>query len=114
MRSGHIAERLSLPDRLLAAEEEKRESWLPLEVNVIHTDSQGTASALGFATRMAHDLGACIRVRAAVSVPLQLSLDQSLISVQFIERLLCDLARKFAAGVDEKTVQVYLKLFCGS
>jgi len=44
MRSGHIAERLSLPDRLLAAEEEKRESWLPLEVNVIHTDANGTRS----------------------------------------------------------------------
>lgn len=84
------------------------EGSLPLEVNVIHTDSQGTASALEFATRMARNLGACIRVRAAVSVPLQLPLDQSLISVQFIERLLCDLALKFGAGVDEKTVRVYL------
>jgi len=103
-----MAELLSQPIRLLGTEECQTEDSLPLEVNVIHTDPRETASALGFATRMAHNLGACIRIRAAVPVPLQLQLDQSLISVQFMERLLCDLARRFGAGVDEKTVQVYL------
>lgn len=103
MRSEYIAELLSPSIRPLGAEEGG-----PLEVNVIHTDQRDTVCALGFAARMARNLGACIRIRAAVPVPLQLQLDQSLISVQFIEKMLCDLARRFGAGVDEKTVQVYL------
>ena len=108
MRSEYISKLLSQPSPPLAADGDRATDALPVEVNVIHTDPVGTATALEFATRMARNLGACIRVRAAVSVPLQLPMDQSLISVQFMEQLLCDVALEFGAGIDEKTVQVHL------
>jgi hypothetical protein len=108
MRSEYISELLSQPVPSPAADDDRATDALPVEVNVIHTDPRCTATALEFAARMARNLGVCIRIRAVVSVPLQLPMDQSLISVQFMERLLCDLARKFGAGVDEKTVQVHL------
>jgi hypothetical protein len=108
MRSEYISELLSQPVPPLAAEDDRATDALPAEVNVIHTNPRGTATALEFAARMARNLGVCIRIRAMVSVPLQLPMDQSLISVQFMEQLLCDLAHDFGAGINEKTVQVHL------
>ena len=108
MRSEYISELLSQPISPLAAADDRTADSLPLEVNVIHTDPHGTAAALKFATCIANNLGARIRVRAVVAVPLQLPMDQSLISIQFMERLLCDLARRFGSNADEKTVQVHL------
>ena len=46
-----------------------------LEVNVIFTDERATAAALKAAGALALDLGACIRVRAAIAVPSALPLD---------------------------------------
>ena len=62
-----------------------------LEVNVIFTDPHATAAALKTAGSLARDLGACIRVRAAIAVPYALPLDKPPVSVGFIEELLSDL-----------------------
>src|SRR5260370_910478 len=56
-----------------------------LEVNVIFTDAQATAVALKTAGSLARDLGACIRVRAAIAVPYSLPLDKPPVSVHFTE-----------------------------
>ena len=69
-----------------------------LEVNVIYTDSNSTMAALKTAGLLARDLGACIRVRAAIAVPYTLPLEEPPVSVGFIEDLLCGLVR--SAGLD--------------
>src|ERR1700756_1195428 len=61
------------------------------EVNVIFTDPQATVAALRTAGSLARDLGANIRVRAAITVPYTLPLEEPPVSVAFTERLLSDL-----------------------
>src|ERR1700694_1862112 len=56
-----------------------------LEVNVIFTEPHATAAALMTAGSLARDLGACIRVRAAIAVPYALPLEKPPVSAGFIE-----------------------------
>ena len=79
-----------------------------LEVNVIFTDPQATVAALKTAGSFARDLGACIRVRAAISVPYALPLDKPPVSVPFTERLLFDLVRRMEQADFEPTIHLYL------
>ena len=79
-----------------------------LEVNVIFTDPQATAAALKTAGSLARDLGACIRVRAAIAVPYALPLDKPPVSVRFTERLLSDLVCRLELDAFEPSVHLYL------
>src|ERR1035437_8457145 len=78
------------------------------EVNVIFTDPQATAAALKTAGSLARDLGACIRVRAAIAVPYALPLDKTLVSAGFIEEILSDLVCRLELDVFEPSVHLYL------
>jgi hypothetical protein len=79
-----------------------------LEVNVIFTDPQATAVALRTAASFARNLGACIRVRAAISVPYGLPLDEPPVSLPFTESLLCDLVCRLEQSDLEPTIHLYL------
>lgn len=78
------------------------------EVNVIFTDPQATVAALKTAGALARDLGACIRVRAAISVPYTLPLDKPPVSVPFTERLLFDLVCRLGQSDIEPSIDLYL------
>jgi hypothetical protein len=78
------------------------------EVNVIFTDLQATVAALRAAGSLARDLGACIRVRAAISVPYALPLDEPPVSLPFTERLLSDLVCRMEQRDFEPTIHLYL------
>lgn len=79
-----------------------------LEVNVVYTDPQATAAALKTAGSLARDLGACIRVRAAIAVPYALPLDKSPVSVRFTEDFLSGLVCRLELGTFEPSVHLYL------
>ena len=78
------------------------------EVNVIFTDPQATVAALKTAGTLARDLGACVRVRAAIPVPYALPLDEPPVSVPFTERLLSGLVCRLEQGDFEPTIHLYL------
>lgn len=80
----------------------------PLEINVIFTRKEETAAALRAAESLARELGACIRLRAGIVVPLQLPLEQPLVSVPFVERMLSDLVEQSRADGVEHTVHLYI------
>ena len=79
-----------------------------LEVNVVFTEPQATAAALRAAESFARGLGACIRLRAAIIVPLQLPLDRPQVSVHFMEQLLSDLAGQPEQAGSGVTVHLYV------
>lgn len=79
-----------------------------LEVNVIFTDPQATVAALKTAGSLARDLGARIRVRAAIAVPYRLPLDKPLVSAGFIEDLLSDLVCRLNLDDFEPSVHLYV------
>ena len=79
-----------------------------LEVNVIFTDPQATAAALKTAESFARDLGACIRMRAAIPVPYPLPVDKPPVPVSFTERLLSDLVCHLEQGGLEPTIDLCL------
>ena len=79
-----------------------------LEVNVIFTDPQATVAALKTAGVLARDLGASIRVRAAIHVPYTLPLDKPPVSVGFLESLLCRLVRRSELHTFEPSVHLYM------
>lgn len=80
----------------------------PLEVNVIFTELQATAAALRAAESLARGLGACIRLWAAIIVPLRLPLDRPPVSVRFMEQLLGDLAGQPEQDGSDVTVHLYV------
>lgn len=79
-----------------------------LEVNVIFTNARATAAALTCAETLAQDLGAVIRLRAGIVVPLQLPLEEPPVSVAFTERMLSDLVSGLDADRFERTVDLYV------
>jgi hypothetical protein len=79
-----------------------------LEVNVIFTDAQATGAALKTAGELARDLGACIRVRAAIAVPYALPLEKPPVSPEFIEKVLCSLIARLDLAAFEPSVFIYL------
>jgi hypothetical protein len=80
----------------------------PLEVNVIFTELEATSAALQAAESFARELGAHIRLRAGLVVPLQLPLDQPLVSVEFFERSLRDLINRPDQDELERTAHLYI------
>jgi hypothetical protein len=81
---------------------------LPLEVNVIFTEPQATSAALKAAESFARGLGACVRLRAAITVPWQLPLDQPPVSVSFFAQILRDLVDQQNPDALERTVHLYI------
>jgi hypothetical protein len=79
-----------------------------LEVNVIFTDPQATVAALKTAGSLARDLGACIRVRAAITVPYRLPLNKPPVSAGFIEEFLSDLVCRLNLDDFEPSVHLYV------
>jgi hypothetical protein len=80
----------------------------PLEVNVIFTELQATVVALKSAESLAKGLGASIRVRAAIIVPVRLPLEHPPVSVSFMEQLLSELVSHPESDALEYTVHLYL------
>lgn len=78
-----------------------------LEVNVIFTDPRATMAALKTAGLLARDLGACIQLRAAITVPYALPVDKPPVSVKFIESLLCGLVCRADLDAFEPSVHLY-------
>ena len=74
---------------------------------MIFTDPQATVAALKTAGSLARDLGACIRVRAAIAVPYALPLDRPPVSADFIEELLSDLVCRLDLDAFEPSVHLY-------
>jgi hypothetical protein len=85
------------------------ESPRRLEVNLILTTQQATLYALETVECLARDLGACIRLRAAVVVPYPLAADESPVSIPFLERSLFDLISRLERDGFEATAHLY---FC--
>ena len=85
-------------------------SWVPetLEVNVIFTDPEATAAALQTARSLSRDLRAVIRLRAGIVVPMQLSLGEPQVSLEFMERLLRGLAEQLEVAGCEIPVDLYV------
>ena len=108
MKSEYIAELLSQPERLFVWGPTAGRDSRRLEVNVIHTDPQGTAAALNAAGLLARGLSACVNVRAAIPVPRRLPINQSPVSVQFVEKLLRDLVGRINPHTFESTVHLYV------
>jgi hypothetical protein len=79
-----------------------------LEVNVVFTDQQATILALKTAESLARDLGACIRMRAAIAVPYPLPVDKPPVPVSFTRRLLSALICNLEQGAFEPTIDLYL------
>jgi hypothetical protein len=80
----------------------------PLEVNVIFTELKATAAALKAADSLARELGAHIRLRAGLVVPVQLPLDQPLVSVEFLQKVLRELVNVSEPDALERTAHLYI------
>jgi hypothetical protein len=104
LRTGFAATAQSVPSRDSAADLEPKR----LEVNLVFTDLQTTAAALGNVESFARDLGACIRLRALLVVSRQLPLDEPAVSLRFIEGCLEDLVSRLDYDGFESTAHVYL------
>ncbi len=76
-----------------------------LEVNVLFTTTQGTLSALRMAGKLAHDLGARIRVIVPQVVPFPLDLSHPPVKPEFTARRVCTMVSRHAI---ETEIQVCL------
>jgi len=108
MKSEYIAELLSQPERLIMWGSTARSDSRQLEVNVLHTEPQATAAALNAAGVLARGLRACVHVRAA-PVPRRWPINQSPVSVQFVEKLLRDLVGRINPHTFENTIHSYVR-----
>jgi hypothetical protein len=79
-----------------------------LEINLIFTDQQATLSALEAVESLARDLGACIRLRATIVIPYSLPVDESPVSIPFLERCVFDLSSRLERDGFEATANLYV------
>ncbi len=98
----------NLPGKTIAPKTAPAFAAGPLEVNVIFTDPPATAAALQFAQSLARELGACLRLRAAIAVPLRLPLDAPQISVAFLQETLRKLASEIERDAFDPAIHLYL------
>lgn len=80
----------------------------PLELNVIFTTMEETVVALKAAESLARELGARIRLRAGIVVPVRLPLDQPLVSVNFFEQTLRKLMHSSESDEFERVIHLYI------
>src|SRR5262249_43484423 len=104
MNSLHNTVTLNPPDRSVRWTTGSETGSESLEVNVIFTDPDATAAALKAAGTLARGLGAQIRLRAAITVPLRLAMEQAPVSIRFMEQLLGQLAEEAESGGTDVTV----------
>jgi hypothetical protein len=79
-----------------------------LEVNLIFTNQQVTVRALETVESLARDLGACIRLRATIVVPYPLAVDESPVSIPFLERSLFDMISRLERDGFKATAHLYV------
>ena len=79
-----------------------------LGINVVYTGPEATAAAFRVAEALARGLEATVHVRAAVSVPYHLSVSNPLISLSFLQQLLCGIIERFASTTRQYVLHVYL------
>lgn len=108
MKKAHNAEGIHAPGRFLKSGNARATSAEPLEVNVIFTDREATAAALKMTESLARGLGACIRLRAGIVVPVQLPLDRPPVSVGFFEKMLREVAGDAQPDGQERSIHLYL------
>jgi len=108
MKKLYNADIVKQPGRSVAWDRTSGVGSEPLEVNVIFTEPETTAGALKAAESFAQGLGTRIRLRAAIVVPLRLPLDQSPVSVRFMEQLLRDLVGQREPDGSERTAHLYV------
>ena len=108
MKKQYNVEIVKQPGRLVTGEAPAGFDSESLEVNVVFTEPEATAAALTAAESFARGLGAYIRVRAAIVVPMRLPLDQSPVSLPFMEERLRDLVGQPEPDGSEVTVHLYL------
>jgi len=108
MKNLHTTTSATLPERPVTGEPVTGFAPEPLEVNVIFTDPVATAAALKRAESFARDLGACIRLRAGIVVPMTLPLDQPPVSVRFTEEILSNIVDVLEQDVFQATVHLYI------
>jgi hypothetical protein len=106
--SNRYHDTVNLPGKAITRETLPGFASGPLEVNVIFTDLQPTAAALKFAQSFARELGAHIRLLAAIAVPVQLPLDEPAVSVAFWEETLRKLASPLHGDTFSPTAHLYL------
>jgi hypothetical protein len=102
------AESINAPGRSFAGENVCATSAEPFEVNVIFTTREATAAALKASERLASGLADCIRLRAGIVVPLQLPLDQPLVSVEFFTKVLQEVAGQPGPDGLERSIHLYV------
>lgn len=76
------------PDKTVALKPDAGFAVGSLEVDVIYTDQESTAAALGVGQSLARDLGARIHLQYAVTVPFPLPLESPGVSVSFLQEQL--------------------------
>lgn len=103
-----IAEHLGRPIR--SSLESTRIAGSPesLSVNVVYTEPGATGAALRLAESLARGLDATIHVRAIVSVPSRLSIDQPPVSVSFLKRLISEGVERFGSPACKYVLHMYL------
>lgn len=101
-------ESANAPARLFAGENVCATSAEPFEVNVIFTTCEATAAAVKASESLAHGLAERIRLRAGIVVPLQLPLDQPLVSVEFFEKVLQEVAGEPGTDGLERSIHLYV------
>lgn len=108
MQSEYITELLNQSSAWPLSSSTLRNDPSGAEINVIHTDQHATAAALRRAAALARGLGMAIHVRAAITVPVRLAIDQSPVSVDFMRTLLCRLVQGLESDLAECRVHLYL------
>lgn len=98
----------SAPGRCFAPERACTTSAEQFELNVIFTDREATAAAVKISESLARDLAACIRLRAGIVVPLQLPLDQPLVSVEFFGQVLREVVGQPEPDGPERLIHLYV------
>ena len=109
MNAQHISQFLS-PPRQRPSDWQSGEGSSParFEVNVIYTNPRATLAALQCAESLAQGLDATIRLRAGIVVPWRVPLGAPLVSVAFMERLLCGLVSRLEGDSSAHAVDLYL------
>jgi hypothetical protein len=102
------AKSINAKGRFVAGEHDCTRSAEPFEINVIFTDHEATAAAVKASESLARGLADCIRLRAAIVVPLQLPLDQPLVSMEFFQQVLRQVAGQPGLDGLQRSIHLYV------
>jgi len=108
MKKLRNAESINAPGQLFTGENDCATGAEHFEINVIFTTREETAAAVAASESLARGLADCIRLRAGIVVPLQLPLDQPLISVDFFQKVLQEVAGPARPDGLERSIDLYV------